>query len=130
MNNKHLEKCFFFSITKYPKKTSQALHNITDIICDPRHISEFAYHGLLINQTKKLPYNLLVHSKKYGNHLLLPVTHIAHCIILLFYNYRDSLASPFFSASICKLVKKTPKFSCFISSTAGNPFGKLKKNVD
>ena len=54
-NEQHaLGEVFFFSITKYPKNTSQALHNITDIICDPRHISEFTYHGLLINQTKKI----------------------------------------------------------------------------
>ena len=53
----------FLSITKYQKKTSQPLHIITDIICDPRHTSEFRYHGLLINQTKKSPNNILVHSK-------------------------------------------------------------------
>lgn len=123
---------FFFSITKYPKNTSQALHNITDIICDPRHISEFTYHGLLINQTKKITIQTTSSFQKNMVTIykqVLPVTHIAHCIIPVFHN-RDFLVSPFFSASICKLVKKNPTFSCFISSTAGNPFGKLKKNVD
>lgn len=118
----------FLSITKYQKKTSQALHIITDIICDPRHTSEFRYHGLLINQTKKLPNNILVHSKNmvtiyyfqwHKVHWTLWHTGVLHRNFwqVLFWCIKDNMQTS----------KKNPKFSCFISSTAGNPFGKLKK---
>ena len=120
----------FLSITKYQKKTSQALHIITDIICDPRHTSEFRYHGLLINETKKLPNNILVHSKNmvtiyyFQWHTLDAVAHWCFYIGIFgksfFWCIKDNMQTS----------KMNPKFSCFISSTAGNPFDKLKKNVD